>query len=158
MAKTTKDIFKEFYPKLLKILPVDSVINQLYSKKLLSSDHKCKLQDMPTTGERAKYFLDKVIERGLEVDYKSQFDEMLAVMANSDDPPVKFMANKMMKSRGVAPPTPMLHNQSQSPQARSQNTETQSKHCMCVYLAVATEGSVTKQNHRRNLKFKFKFP
>ena len=138
MANTTQDIFKEFYPKLLKILPVDCVINHLYSKKLLSSDHKCKLQDMSTNRDRAKYFLDEVIERGLEVDYKSQFDEMLAVMANSDDPPVKFLANEMMKSREVAPPSPILHNQNQSPQATSQSTEIQSKYCMCVYLAVAT--------------------
>ena len=124
MAKTTKDIFKEFYPKLLKILPGNCVINHLYSKKLLSSAHKCKLQDMPTARERAKYFLDEVIERGLEVDCTSQFDEMLAVMANSDDPPVKFLANEMMESREIAPPSPILHNQNQSPQARSQNTET----------------------------------
>ena len=116
----------------------------MYSKKLLSSAHKCKLQDMPTTRERAKYFLDEVIERGLEVDYKSQFDEMLAVMANSDDPLVKFMANEMMKSRGVAPPSPILHDHNQSPQTASQNTETQSKCCMlvsiilCLHLAVAT--------------------
>ena len=138
MAKTTKDIFKEFYPKLLKILPVDCIINHLYSKKLLSSDHKGKLQDMSTNRERTKYFLDEVIERGLDVDCTTQFDEMLAVMVNSDDPPVKFVANEMMKSREVAPPSPILHDQSQSPQARSQNTETQSKCCMCVYLAVAT--------------------
>ena len=89
---------------------------------------------MPTTRERAKYFLDEVIERGLEIDCMSQFDEMLAVMANSDDPPVRFLANKMIKSRGIAPPSPLLHDRSLSPQARSQNTETQSKCCMCVSL------------------------
>ena len=129
-----KDIFKEFYPKLFKILPVDFVINHLYSKKLLSSAHKCKLQDMPTTRERVKYFLDEVIERGLEIDCMSQFDQMLAVMANSDDPPVQFLANEIIKSRGVAPPSPSLHDQSLSPQARSPNTETQSKCCMYVSL------------------------
>ena len=134
MAKTTKDIFKEFYPKLLKILPVNCVINHLYSKKLLSSDHKGKLQDISTNRERTKYFLDEVIERGLEVDYKSQFDEMLAVMANSDDPPVKFLANEMMKSREVAPLSPILHKQNQSPQARSENTETHSKYCISLAL------------------------
>ena len=134
MAKTTKDIFKEFYPKLLKILPVDCIIEHLYSKKLLSGALKGKLQSMSTNREQAKYFLDEVIERGLEVDYKSQFDEMLAVMANSDDPLVKFLANEMMKSHEVAQPSPILHDQSQSPQARSQNTETQSKYCHRLYI------------------------
>ena len=136
MAKTTKDIFKEFYPKLLKILPIDCVINHLYSKKLLSSAHKSKLQDMPTTRERTKCFLDEVIERGLEVDCMSQFDEMLAVMANSDDPPVKFLANEMMKCE-IASNSLTHHGQSCSLQTRSQNTESHSK-CVCIYVLAFT--------------------
>ena len=126
MANTIKSVFKEFYPKLLVILPVDCVINHLFSKKLLSIAHKRKLKEIPIASDRAKYFLDEVIGRGLEVDYMPQFDEMLLVMTNSDDPPVKFVADEMMKSCRVAPPSPILHDQSQIPQARSQNTETQS--------------------------------
>ena len=126
MANTIKNVFKEFYPKLLLILPVECVINHLYSKKLLCSVHKRQLQDMSTASDRAKFFLDEVIGRGLEVDCMSQFDEMLSVMANSDDPPVQFVANEMMKSCRVAPPLPILHDQSQIPQAKSQNAETQS--------------------------------
>ena len=125
MAKTTEDIFKEFYPKLLKILPVDCLISQLYSKKLLSSNHKDQLQALTTKKERAKYFLDEVIEPGLTVGCMELFDEMLAVMVKSDDPPVRFLANEM-KSRDIVPfATQTLHNLSLSPQARSQNAETQ---------------------------------
>ena len=40
------DAFKKFYPKLLEILPVDRLITQFYSKELLSSDHKSKLNSM----------------------------------------------------------------------------------------------------------------
>ena len=124
MAKTAEDIFKEFYPKLLGILPIDCLITQLYSKQLLSSNHKDRLQALTTKKERVKYFLDEVIEPGLQVGCMEQFDEMLAVMVKSDDPPVKFLANEI-KSRDIAPPTQKLHDLSIIPQARSQNAETQ---------------------------------
>ena len=56
MAKSTKDIFKEFYPQLLEILPVDCLINEFFSKQLLSSAHKSSLQDISTNRGRAKYW------------------------------------------------------------------------------------------------------
>ena len=124
MAKTTEDIFKEFYPKLLGVLPIDCLIPQLYSKQLLSSNHKDRLQALTTKKERAKYFLDEVIEPGLQVGYMDQFDEMLAIMMKSDDPLVKFLANEI-KSRDIAPSTQKLHDLSLIPQGRSQNAETQ---------------------------------
>ena len=122
MAKTTEDIFKEFYPKLLEILPIDCLITQLYSKQLLSSNHKDRLKALTTNKERSKCFLDEVIEPGLKVGCMDQFDEMLAVMVKSDDPPVRFLANKIMRLRDIAPPIQTL---SLSPQARLQNAETQ---------------------------------
>ena len=86
--------------------------------------------------ERAKCFLDEVIEPGLTIGYMDQFDEMLAVMMKSDDPPVRFLANEM-KSRDIALPTPSqtLYELSLSPQARLKNAETQlqSKY-VCMYL------------------------
>ena len=135
MAKTTADIFREFYPELLEILPIDCLISQLYSKQLLSSNHKERLQALTTKKERAKCFLDEVIEPGVKVGCMEQFDEMLAVMVKSDDPPVRFLA-KEMKSRDIAPPTQTLYDLSLSPQARLQNAETQlqSKILLCVYI------------------------
>ena len=121
MTRNTRDVFKEFYPKLLEILPVDWLTPQFYSKELLSSAHKGKLDALPSYKDRAKYFLDEVIEPGLKIDYVDQFDEMLAVMAISDNPAVKFLAGEIYKSRETV--SRMLHDQ-----ARSQNTNTQSKH------------------------------
>ena len=114
------DVFKEFYPKLLQILPVDCLIIEFYSMKLLSSVHKSKLDDLSTNKtERIKYFLDEVIETSLKVDYTKQFDEMLAIMAKSDDPAVKFLADTMKISREVTPPLTMEVDH----QARSQDTK-----------------------------------
>ena len=130
MEKDTKDIFKEFYPKLLEILPVDWLTPQLYSKGLLSSAHKDKLDALPAYKQRAKCFLDEVIEPGLKIGYMDQFDEMRAIMVKSDDPAVKFLANEINKSLEIVPPSRTIHNQT-----IPQNTETQSKDC-CMYMCL----------------------
>jgi len=117
-----EDTFKEFYPKLLQILPVDFLTDQFYCKKLLSSDDKDKLDLFTNRKEKAKYFLDEVIERGLKIDYTDQFYEMLRIMSKSDNPPVKFLADEIDKSCGVAPPLMVLHDQ-----ARTQDIEPRGK-------------------------------
>lgn len=109
MAKSTNDTFKEFYPKLLKILPVDCLITQFYAENLLSSAHKSKLDGLSTRKDKTKYFLDEVIEPGLNIDYTEQFDEMLAFMAKSDDPAVRFLAKEINKSREITSPSRMFH-------------------------------------------------
>ena len=95
MTKNSKEVFKEFYPKLLEILPVDCIISHFYSKSLLSSAHKGKLDSLSTSKQRIKYFLDEVIEPSLKIGSVDQFNEMLVIMLKSDDPAVKFLANEM---------------------------------------------------------------
>ena len=95
--------FKKFYPSLLEILPVDVLTIQLFSKNLLSDTHKDKLDSLAASKainrkEKAKYFLDEVITPGLRIKYTEQFDEMLVIMEDSDDPPVKFLASEITKS------------------------------------------------------------
>ena len=123
MAKTTEDIFKEFYPKLLEILPVDCLITQFFSKKRLTSADKEKLEAFSTDKEKAKYFLDKVIEPGLKIGYMDQFNEMLALMGMNDDrPAVKFLASEMKKSL-----EPSAADPNYTCQITPQDTETSSK-------------------------------
>jgi len=110
-----EDTFKEFYPKLLEILPVDFSIAQFYCKNLLSSDDKGKLDDLSTNRkEKANYFLNEVIERGLKIGYTNQFYKMLRIMSKSDNPPVKFLADEINKSCGVFPPLMVLHDQART--------------------------------------------
>ena len=97
MARSPKNAFKDFYSKLLEVLPTCHLIPQFYSKNLLSDDHKYKLDALTTDREKAEYFLDKVIKPGLQIDYTEQFDEMLLIMQDSDDPPVKYLANEVKK-------------------------------------------------------------
>ena len=100
MARSHKnrgDAFKIFYHKLLEILPMSQIISQFYSRTLLSHDHKSELDTLMTNKAKAEYFLDKVIKPGLQIDYTKQFDEMLLIMQTSDDPPVKYLADIIMK-------------------------------------------------------------
>ena len=96
------DTFKKFYPSLLEILPVDVLATQFFAKGLLSNAHKEKLDGLSTARvinkQKAKYFLDEVIAPGLKIGYMQQFDEMLMIMTNSDEPPVKFLASEITKS------------------------------------------------------------
>ena len=91
------DVFKKFYSELTKVLPmiINVLVTTFYSSKLLSGDHKSRIDSLPTNKEKAEYFLDKVIQPGLEINYTEQFDEMLKVMMNSDDPAVKYLVDEM---------------------------------------------------------------
>jgi len=97
MARSAKDAFKEFYTKLEEVLPIGSLKSQFYSRNLLSNDHKSKLDVLTGDKEKVEYFLDKVIKPGLQIGYTKQFDEMLLIMQNSDDPPVKYLADEIIK-------------------------------------------------------------
>jgi len=95
MAETCKvKAFKEFYSKLVKVLPMDD-ISDLYSNDLLPGDNKAKIEALDTQRRKAEYFLDHVIKPGMEIGYTGQFDEMLKVMDNSEHPPVKFLIGKI---------------------------------------------------------------
>ena len=93
------DTYKKFYPSLQEILPVDVLSTQFFAKGLLSNTRKEKLDGLATDKEKAKFFLNEVIAPGLKIGYMQQFDEMLVIMTNSDEPPVKFLASEIMKSR-----------------------------------------------------------
>ena len=90
--------FQKFYPKLLKVLPISSILSDFYSRGLLPGDHKANIDALDTQKRKAEYFLDSVIKPGLEVGYMGQFDEMIKVMESSDDPAVKFVAGEIRGS------------------------------------------------------------
>ena len=93
------DVFKKFYSELTKVLPmiINILVTTFYSRELLSGDRKDRIDSLSTEREKTKYFLDKVVKPGLEIKYTEQFDEMLRVMKNSDDPAVKYLVDEMQK-------------------------------------------------------------
>ena len=63
------DVFKKFYSELTKVLPmiINNLVTNLYSDKLLSGDHKHRIESLPTDEEKTEYFLGKVIKPALEI-------------------------------------------------------------------------------------------
>ena len=100
--------FKEFYVKLVKVLQINNISSDFYSRNLLPGDHKARIDALDTPQQKAEYFLDHVIKPGLDIKYTGQFDEMLRVMGNSDDPPVKFLAGEI--NEYISKVTPSLLN------------------------------------------------
>ena len=108
-------MFQKFYPKLLKVLPINSMLTEFYSHGLLPGDHKANIDALDTQKRKAEYFLDYVIKPGLEVGYTGQFDKMLKVMETNDDPAVKFVAEEIRKfvsgsEMSREPETPPKHD------------------------------------------------
>ena len=108
--------FQKFYPKLTKVLPMESLLAEFYSSSLLPGNHKAKIDALPTQKEKAGYFLDIVIKPGLEVGYTGQFDKMLTIMETSDDPAVKFVAKEI---RGCIAGEGMSRDQKCNPESIS---------------------------------------
>ena len=76
---------------------INNLVTTLYSRELLSGNHKGCIDSLLTTKEKTEYFLDKVIKPGLEIEYTKQFDEMLRMMRASDDSAVNYLVDKMQK-------------------------------------------------------------
>ena len=93
------EVFKKFYSELTKGLPmiINDLVTKLYSDKLLSGDHKRRIDSWPTDEEKTEYFLNKVIRPGLEIKYTKQFDEMLRVMKTSDDCAISYLVDEIQK-------------------------------------------------------------
>ena len=112
MAKTRKDVFEKFYPKLTEVLPlcVDVLVSTLYSKMLLSNSHKDKISSFTTAEKKSQCFLDEVIKPGINTGYTVLFDEMLRIMESSNDSVVNHLAEEIIGNQSPtgAPPKGIL--------------------------------------------------
>ena len=91
---STNEVFKEFYSKLVKTLPMNDAlfIAKLYSRDLLPDDVKERVQSLPTRASKAMHFLDHVIKPSVTTGVGSSFDQLLNVMEDSDHQGVKELA------------------------------------------------------------------
>ena len=97
---STSEVFKEFYSKLVKTLPVNDAIfmAELYSCDLLSDDLKEHIESLTTKGRKATCFLDDVIKPSVISDIGSSFDKLLNVMEDSEYQSVKELAEQIRTS------------------------------------------------------------
>ena len=98
----TAEVYKEFYARLVKTLPMDDVTftAELYSRDLLPGDVRDLVKSQATRASKAAYFLDHVIEPSLANTYGS-FNKLLKVMENCEYDNVKELAelitNRLME-------------------------------------------------------------
>ena len=101
MEYTEEDVqrvYRKFYPKLLKVLPVEDLVLDLYHRELLSGYQKTTIDCYSNEKDKIKYFLDNVVYRGIQVEEFIHFNEMLTFMVGSDDIDAKSLANKIKKA------------------------------------------------------------
>ena len=92
-----KRAFTKFYNKLTEALPMDDLLAEFSASKLLSGNHKNTLESLSTQKEKTQYFLDEVINPGLNIGYTGQFNKMINVMESSDDPVVKYLVKQIQE-------------------------------------------------------------
>ena len=99
---STSDVFKMFYLKLAKCLPMDDTVfrAELFVNDLLPGDHKERVESLTTESDKAVYFLDHVIKPSVTGgDHGSSFDKLLNVMEDSDHQGVKELAKEIRTSQ-----------------------------------------------------------
>ena len=89
-----KKVFEEFKPKLVSLLPLKDPLftAELTHRNLFSGNLKDEVMEASTRADAADRFLDKAVERPLNVGYKEPFDKLLLVMEKFDDQALKKLA------------------------------------------------------------------
>ena len=98
MSSLSTEVFRKFYSKLVKTLPMDDAvfIAELFSNDLLPVDLKNQLKLLHrTSADKAVLFLDSVIDPSVTSDDGSSFDKLLNVMEDSEYPHVKELAKQI---------------------------------------------------------------
>ena len=106
MAKSAEEARKaiqKVYPTLLKLLPIGALVEHFYSLQLLSYERKSKLDSLTSPKEKITYFLDEMLIPGLSINYTRHFDEMIAMMKESDDDLTRFLVEKLTPPDHTAP-------------------------------------------------------
>ena len=93
---STSEVFKQFFAKLAKSLPMDDPIfvAELFSHDLLPGDHYDQVESRSTRADKAVYFLNRVIKPAM-VTNAGSFNELLSVMENSEFCNVKDLAQQI---------------------------------------------------------------
>ena len=104
-AEDAKRAVKRCYPNLLELLPINKLVERLYSRELLSFDQKSRFDSLTSPEEKIRHFLDAILIPGLNIDYTGHFDEMIIMMRESDEVLIKCLVKKLIPDVADAPAT-----------------------------------------------------
>ena len=94
---STSDVFKQFYIKLIKTLPMDDslFVAELFACGLLPGDLKHQIEAKKTLIDKATCFLDNKISRDISIDNSTSLNKLLTVMEQSDSDSLKDLAKQI---------------------------------------------------------------
>ena len=91
------EVFQEYYPQLMRALPMDDdyFIAELYAKKLLPNNIKADIESLPNSTRKATRFLDDVIKPSVEKNECTKLYTLLWLLKENGDSTIKAVANKI---------------------------------------------------------------
>ena len=91
------EVYDKYKDKLVKGLPMKDVtfITQLSSNDLLPDIVGAHIESLPTSSDKADYFLKNIIKPSLDLDDIEELDNLITVMDKYGYPHIKRLANKM---------------------------------------------------------------
>ena len=95
---TLKEVYLEYYPKLIRVLPMTDAIfiAKLYASQFLPGDAKESISARPTRADKATYFLDNCIANAFDDDGSNElFADLVKLMEKSDDMVLKKVAKEI---------------------------------------------------------------
>ena len=94
---TTSEVFKKFYVKLIKTLPLDDslFVAELFACGLLPGDLKQQIKAERTLIDKATCFLDHTISRDVSVGNSTSLHKLLDVMEQSDNDSLKDLTKQI---------------------------------------------------------------
>jgi len=97
--KNVEDVFKGFYMRLLKVLPMDDAFFQgrLFTANLLPGNTKNEVKAILTNADKVEFFITKVILPDL-AENRTNLDRLLTVMEESDSEPVQKLAAEICQA------------------------------------------------------------
>ena len=93
---STGEVFKQFFAKLAKSLPMDDpiFIAELFAHDLLPGDHYDQVESLGTRAKKATHFLHNVIRPSIITDV-GRFSKLLDIMEDSEYCNVKELAQQI---------------------------------------------------------------
>ena len=94
---STSEVFKQFYAKLVKTLPMNDAVfvAELFSSDLLPGNLMDQIKAKETRADKAMCFLDGKIHPDISIDDYRSFDKLLDIMEESDNDTAKNLAEKI---------------------------------------------------------------
>jgi len=85
-VKRKKKIVTEAYDYLVNTMPIAKIIDSLFFTGVITKYDKLQIREESLESNQVMVLLDSVILRGLNVDMSDQYDGLVNVLMQSDDP------------------------------------------------------------------------